>query len=329
MRAVQMLGRSQVGLIDVPDPEPGEGEVVVQIAASLLCGSELHGYRGEQRMATNGGHEAAGVVVDASRSRRWRDGDRVGIHAVWGCGACDQCARGRYTWCGHWRVCPGLHAELAAAPDHVLVPLPDEVDDEVGALLAGDGLGVPYHTSRRLPTRGGDTVVVVGCGPIGLGNILLHSFRGTRVIALDRVPERIGYAREMGADAVVDVSAVDALPAIRELTGGRLAEAAIEATGRPEGFTLALAAVGPGGTVACCGENGDVPLNVANQLIRRDITVFGSWFYHYAEYPDMIELYRRGLEVGRLVTHRWPLAEAATAYAEFAAGRVGKPALRP
>jgi propanol-preferring alcohol dehydrogenase len=302
--------------------------VVVRLRASGLCGSELHGYRGAAAMEDppNGGHEPAGEVVDASRSRRWRVGDRVGIHAVWGCGQCGWCVQGIYTFCDARTVIGGAHAELAAAPDHVLVALPEDVDFAAGTLLAGDGLGVPYHTSRRLDTRGGDTVAVVGCGPIGLGNILLQSFLGARVVGLDIVPGRREWAAEMGASDTIDAGE-DAVGALRDLTSGRMADAVVEATGRPEGLALALRLVGKGGTVACCGENREVTLNVGRDLIRRDTTLFGGWFYHFREYPEMLELRRRGLRVEKLISHRFPLERAAEAFTEFAAGRTAKAVL--
>lgn len=327
MKAAQVLGHGRVEIIDVPEPVAGDGEVLVQLRRSLLCGSELHGYRGDQPLATNGGHEPSGVVIEAGRSRRWQVGDRVGIHAVWGCGDCDWCARGIYTFCDRKRGCPGAHAERMAAPDHVLVPLPDDVDDEAGALLAGDGLGVPYHTSRRLPTRGGDTVVVVGCGPIGLGNILLQSYYGARVIAIDLAAPRLAMARDCGAAETVAAGESDPLTAVRDLTGGRLATAVVEATGRPEGLALALRLVGKGGTVACCGENREVTIHVGTDLIRRDITLFGSWFFHFREFPDMLALFRNGLALDKLITARYPLDEIGTAFADFAAGTIGKAAI--
>ncbi|MCC6442719.1 MAG: zinc-binding dehydrogenase [Armatimonadetes bacterium] len=329
MKAVRLLGRRQVALQDYPDPRPQDGQALVRIRASALCGSEMHAYRGDHALDGNPGHEPSGVVVDASRSRRWRDGDRVGIHAVWGCGACPWCTRGIYTFCDRLSGCPGAHAELMAAPDHVCVPLPDDIPFDVGALLAGDGLGVPYHTSRRLATRGGDTVAVVGCGPIGLGSVLLQSFFGVRVIALDRSRDRLEMARRLGAAEALDVSADDPVRAVQHMTQGRLAEAVVEATGRPEGFALALRLVGKAGAVACNGENAEVTLHVGSDLIRRDITVFGSWFYHYREYPEMLELVRRGLAVQDLITARYPLAEAQQAYEDFAALRTAKAILEP
>src|SRR5207247_5441086 len=112
MRSVRMLGGEGIALIDTRDPEPPEGGVVVRLRASGLCGSELHGYRGAAAMSEppNGGHEPAGEVVDASRSRRWRVGDRVGIHAVWGCGACAWCSQGIYTFCDTRTTLAGAHA---------------------------------------------------------------------------------------------------------------------------------------------------------------------------------------------------------------------------
>lgn len=328
MRAVRILGGERVALVEAPEPEPPEGGVVVRLRASGLCGSELHGYRGATAMETpaNGGHEPAGEVVDASRSRRWRVGDRVGIHAVWGCGRCSWCAQGIYTFCDARSVVGAAHAEYVAAPDHVLVSLPEDVDFATGTLLAGDGLGVPYHTSRRLTLRGGDTVAVVGCGPIGLGNILLQSFLGARVVGLDLLPLRREWAGKLGAAATLDAGD-DPVPALQELTAGRMADAVIEATGRPEGLALALRLVGKGGTVACCGENREVTLHIGRDLIRRDITLFGGWFYHFHEYPAMLELRRRGLAVEKLISHRFPLEQAAEAFTEFAEGRTAKAVL--
>jgi threonine dehydrogenase-like Zn-dependent dehydrogenase len=328
MRAVRMLGGERVTVIDAPEPEPPEGGVVVRLRASGVCGSEMHGYRGPTAMEQppNGGHEPAGEVVDASRSRWWKVGDRVGIHALWGCGTCTWCTKGIYTFCDERRIVPGAHAEYLAAPDHVLVPLPEDVDFATGTLLAGDGLGVPYHTSRRLNTRGGDTVAVVGCGPIGLGNIMLQSFFGARVIGLDLSAQRLEWARQLGAASTIGAEE-DAIATVREITAGRMADAVVEATGRPEGFALALRLVGKGGTVACCGENREVTLHVGTDLIRPDVTLFGSFFYHFREYPEMLELRRRGLPVEKLVSHRFPLERAAEAFTEFAAARTAKAVL--
>lgn len=327
MRAVQLLGGERIEVRELPDPEPLEGGVVVRVRASALCGSELKAYRGAEVApgVTNLGHEAVGVVEDASRSRRWRAGDTVGIHAVWGCGGCDPCTRGMATYCERLTVRTGAHAEYLAAPDHVLLPLPADLTDfAVGALLTGDTLGVPFHAARGLRSRAGETVAVVGCGPIGLGTILLQRFFGARVIALDPQAERRAWAERIGASLTIDPSAGDPVAAVREHTGGRLAEAAVEASGTAGGVALALSLAGPGRPVALCGEAGPVTLDVSRDLLRRDRMVFGSWYYHQAEYPEMLEVFRAGLPLPRLISHRFPLAEAAAAFAVFSAGTSAK-----
>lgn len=322
-----MLGGERVEIRQLPDPAPPDGGVVVRLRGSGLCGSELKAYRqaGLSSGVTNLGHEAVGVVEDASRSRRWREGDLVGIHAVWGCGTCTSCASGRFTYCETLTVRTGAHAEYLAAPDHVLLPLPvDTTDFAVGTLLTGDALGVPFHAARGLRTRGGDTVVVVGCGPIGLGTILLHCYFGARVIALDPRAERRAWAERLGATVTIDPLVGDPVAEVRERTGGRLAEAAIEASGTAEGVALALELAGPGRPVALCGEVGPLTLDVSRDLVRRDRVVFGSWYYHQAEYPEMLKLFRSGLPLHRLISHRFPLDEASAAFAAFSTGTSAK-----
>lgn len=329
MKAVQYLGNSKVMVKDYPDPKADGNKVLIQVKASGVCGSELHAYRGPKEHASNGGHEVAGVVVDAGTSKKLKAGDRVGVHSVWGCGNCRWCAMGQYTYCDTRSGLGGAHAELITAPDHCCLKLPDDVPDDVGVLLSGDGLGVPYHVSRRLGTRPRDFVLVIGAGPIGLGNILVQSYLGAEVIACDITAQRLQLAKDLGAAHAIDASKADPLKAVKDLTHGMLCERVIEAVGRPETFALAMKAVGKAGTVMLVGEQGQVPLSPSEHLIRRDITLMGSWFYHFCEFWPMLDLYRRGLRVAALITDRFPLAQANEAYAKFASGLTGKVMLVP
>ncbi|HID06882.1 MAG TPA: hypothetical protein EYP10_07010, partial [Armatimonadetes bacterium] len=323
MLAVQYLGKGDIAVREYPDPIPGDGEVLVRLEVSAICGSELSAVLQDEPSEFNGGHEAVGVVADASRSKRWRDGDRVGVYAVWGCGHCEWCHRGVYTFCANRSSCPGLHAQYVVAPDHVLLPIPDDVDTASGVLLSGDGFGTPYHAGSRMNLRGGDIVAIVGCGPVGLGCILFHAHRGARVIALDIRPERLQYAREMGAEWLVNPAETDAIAAVSEITNGTMADGAMEVTGKPDGFALALKLVGKAGVVACVGENRNVTVNIG-ELIRSDITLFGSWYYHRYEYWEMVRMYRRGLQVSKLISHQFPLTKAQDAFREFAEGKTAK-----
>jgi threonine dehydrogenase-like Zn-dependent dehydrogenase len=131
----------------------------------------------------------------------------------------------------------------------------------------------------------------------------------------------------LGANDTVNAVDTDPVQAILELTDGRGADACIEAAGQPTTLKQCFAAVRTGGIVAINGEQPKVELSPSEDFIRRDISAFGSWFYHFSEFPDMLALYREGLKVDSLITHHYPFVDAQLAYGEFAAGRTGKVAL--
>lgn len=326
MRSVRVEGNGVVTVVEVPGPVAGPGEVVIRTAVSALCGSELHAYRGKGMVTGNGGHEAAGTVIEVGPDvTALKVGDRVGVSAVAGCGHCPYCASGQYTWCRNRRGYGSMHSERFVAAANACHILPDDVLWHVGVLLTGDGLGVPFHTSTKLRDKAVRTVAVFGMGPIGLGHTLLQSYLGRTVIAVDLVPYRLELARKLGAAHVVTAgTGEDPVAAIRELTEGEGADACVEAAGRPETFRQCLAAVRTAGIMLVNGEQPRVELSPSDDLIRRDITVVGAWFYHYSEFAEMLALYRQGVRVGELVTHHFPLAQASIAYREFAAGRTGK-----
>jgi threonine dehydrogenase-like Zn-dependent dehydrogenase len=330
MRQVKFLGNSRIAVVDAPDPRPKENEVLVKLRASGICGSELHSYRSEKGLPSNGGHEVTGEVVEAPARSKLRPGDRVGIHAVWGCGECEWCQQGKYTYCQHRSGgLSGCHADLMTTPDHCCLKLPPDVPDDVGVLLTGDGLGVPYHCSLRMNTKGGDFVLVMGAGPIGLGNVLMQSFRGAEVIAVDIVDERLKLARDLGARHVLNSKAADVVAAVREITQGVMCAATINSVGVEEGLRTCIRCAAVRGDIMNLGGVTKMTLDISGELVYRDLSLMGSWFYHYSEFAEMVKLYRRGLRVAKLITHRFPLAQADQAYKEFVAGATGKVILVP
>ncbi|NLV74082.1 MAG: zinc-binding dehydrogenase [Chloroflexi bacterium] len=325
MKSLQMLGDRQVALIDVPIPQPGPQEVVVRTAVSVICGSEMHTYRHDGSPKGNPGHESAGWVAQLGEGvEGLQVGQRVGVHALSGCGTCADCRAGRFTWCAQHAVYGSSHAEYALTKAHSCIPLPDDVSWEVGVLLAGDGIGVPYHTSRRLQAPEIRSVAIFGAGPIGLGNVMMQSYLGRQVIVVEPSADRCALARELGAAEAIDSSDGDAPAHLRELTDGAGPDVCIEAAGKPITFKQALQAVRTGGVVAVNGEQGPLSLSPSEDLIRRDITVFGSWFCFTSEFSEMLALYRQGFPADRLITHRYPIAQAAEAYAAFDAQATGK-----
>ena len=216
--------------------------------------------------AGNAGHEAVGTVAALGEGvTGLRLGQRVGASAIAGCGHCAYCDEGQYTWCPNRTFYGSMHAERFLASANACYPLPDDVSWEAGVLLTGDGLGVPYHTARKLAPET-ETVAVFGVGPIGLGNVLMQSHLGRRVIAVDLAAERLEMARRLGASEVVDGAAGDAAEQVRALTGGVGADVCIEAAGRPETALACFAAVRTAGMVVFNGEQGEVPLSPSSAL---------------------------------------------------------------
>ena len=325
MRILRLEGKSIARVVDGPDPVPGPGEVVVETAVSAICGSELHSYRGDGLEQGNGGHEAVGTVVRIGEGVSDLEiGQRVGASAIAGCGGCPFCAKGQYTWCPERKFYGSMHAERFLASAHACYPLPDDVPWEAGVLITGDGLGVPYHTSAKIASRDVRAVAVFGVGPIGLGNVLMQTYLGRRVIAVDIIPGRLEAAETLGASDVVDAGACDPVERVRMLTGGAGADVCIEAAGRPETALACFDAVRTAGTVVFNGEQGAFPISPSDQFIRRDITAVGAWFYHFSEIDPMLELYRSGLRVTDLISHRYPFPEAGAAYETFSSGQSAK-----
>jgi threonine dehydrogenase-like Zn-dependent dehydrogenase len=217
-----------------------------------------------------------------------------------------------------------MHAQRFLAAANACYPLPDDVSWEAGVLITGDGLGVPYHTSKKIASPDIQTVAIFGVGPIGLGNVLLQTYLGRRVIAVDIVPTRLKMAQKLGASEVVNAAKCDPVERIRTICAGAGADVCIEAAGRPQTALACFAAVRTAGTVVFNGEQGPLPISPSEHFIRRDIAAVGSWFYHFSEIDDMLHLYRSGLRVTDLISHRYPFAEASTAFAHFASAQSAK-----
>lgn len=320
-----MLGNCEVVIEDRPDPAPAEDQVLVKIEASALCGSELNCYRAKEPYSGNGGHEAVGVVLDPNRSTQFSEGDRVGIYAPYGCARsdCEYCNRGMDSLCPNHGSTNQLHAERAAVNERCLLPLPDDVPFDAGVLLSGDGLGVPYHAGRRIMPTPGDRVCVFGCGPIGLGNVLVQRYYGAEIIAVDLAAKRLDLARELGATHTIDASSADPVEAVKSLTDGKKAAGVIVATGAAAAFENGMQCVGTQGKVMVVGGVRESTIRPIRDMWW-DATLMFSFYYFRSEFPEMVALYRAGLPITKLITHNFPLERASEAFELFAAGETGK-----
>ncbi len=325
MLGAVFAGNSKVQVKDFPDPSPQPGQAVVRMTVSAICGSELHSYRSPNgSRGSIPGHEMAGEVVAVNGTRHISEGDRVVLQIMIGCGRCFYCSRGDFEHCKDMGYLIGGHAELIAAPEMCCLPLPDDVNWERGVLLGGDTIGTTYRTLRRLRVSAFDTVAVLGCGPIGLGMLAVLRYLGAQAIAADVSGYRRDLARRLGAWQVVDPEAGDTTAAILDLTGGAGVDVALDCSPTQATLTAALNCVRKFGRVGLVGEKGEAVIHPSDQFIRKEIEAVGSWYYNASDYSEILELYRRGLEVDDLVTHRFPLAEADEAFATFASGQSGK-----
>ena len=327
MKTLKLDGQGHCRVMETADPMPGPGQVVIRTTVSALCGSELGTFRGAGQATGNSGHEGIGTVLRLGEGvTGLRLGQRVGASAIAGCGRpeCEACQRGQSTWCPTFKFFGSMHAEQFVTAESACLPLPADVPDEVGVLISGDGLGVPYHTSRKLEGAEVRTVAVFGLGPIGLGNVLLQAHLGRTVLAVDLAPERLALAAALGAAHTIQAQDQDPLAVIKSVTGGKGADVAIEAAGVPQTAKQCFKAVRTAGLVVFNGEQRSVDLSPSDDFIRRDIRAVGSWFFHVGEFPAMLQLFREGLPIARLVTHTFPLEQAQEAYAAFAGGTTGK-----
>lgn len=327
MRRVSFRGDRVIEIVDVDMPSIAGDQVLVRIAASALCGSEMRGFRGDGHSTDgNGGHEAAGVVVEVGADvGKFAVGDRVGLCAIVGCGHCAECDAGRTTWCAERAYVDDMHSEYVAIAARACHLLPDDIDWSTGVLISGDGLGVPFHSLTKFPEKA-KNVAVFGLGPVGLGAVMLHSYLGRTVIGVDLSPERLALAKDLGASATVtaDSDPESSPNAVRSLTGGIGADVCIEAAGSPITARACFKSVRTAGTVIFNGEQSLIEVSPSEDLIRRDITASGAWFYHFSEFEPMLDLVRNGFRAERLVTHKFSFEDAASAYAAMDRGLTGK-----
>ncbi len=335
MEGLVFLGERRLELRRFPDPTPGPGEVVLEIKASGMCGTDLKYYRAPAGagaaalgLKSDGGpviagHEPCGVVAAVGPGVSPKQafvGMRVMQHHYRGCGACAHC------WTGWTQMCVdgaavygvtahGAHARYMACPAHTLVPLPDELSFSTGAAISC-GTGTAWGALQRLGLQGDHTIAIFGQGPVGLSATQLAANMGARVIALDVSDERLARARELGAHLAVhcgDPAAV--VPAIREATGGLGANLALDGSGSPVARRQAVQCVRPWGKVCLVGEGGEMTLDVSSEMLRKQVTLMGSWTFSMSGQLDCARFVaQRGIDVDRQFTDRWTLAQADEAY---------------
>lgn len=348
MRALRWHGAYRVAIDDdVPAPRVEHPrDAVVRVVRSAICGTDLHPYRGEMDTFTPGtvtGHEFTGVVEAVGpEAHGLRPGDRVVASDVIACGRCRACGLGHHYQCpqvalfGYDTVVgdhavPGGHAEYVRVPfaDTVLHPIPDDVGDE-RALLIGDVLATGYACAVGAGVRPGDTVAVVGCGPVGLMALEAAWILGAgRVLAVDPLERRRKIAAGRGADTFAPGDDLRGL--IADLTEGQGPDAVLEAVGTDTALLTALDLVRPRGTVCAVGAHASDAMPLPTRTaFAKELTLRFAVGDPIAERDTLMRLIRGGkLDPTFVISHRLSLAEAPRGFRLFDSGEADKVVLIP
>lgn len=313
MLQLAIAGERAVELRQVPVPELREGEALLRVEAAAICAEGRRFAAGEA--CASCGHEAVGEVVAVAGDGAVTVGDRVVAMPLWGCGGCPACTSGAYIHCRRAFAEPeAALAQYLRKPAFLCMPLPDGVSWERG-LLACCALGPSFGALEKVAPAAGETVLVAGAGPVGLGAVVNARARGLDVVVAEPQPERAERAVALGARV--------AEPG--ELR--RSVAAAIECSGSAAGARLCLDAVRTFGSVAFVGVGPPVELDRWEDVISRGATLTGAWHYDLNAYPRVLEVARRP-EAASLIAASYPFAEAQTAFEAAAAG-AAKIVLRP
>lgn len=336
MRGILFPGDRQVVVESFPDPVPGPGEVVVDIRAAAVCGSDLHGYRApaeqRQREGTAGiipGHEPSGVVHAVGDGvTNVSIGDRVAVYHYRGCGYCSQCQSGRIMWCadrkGYGGPIHGSDAELLLTDARNCLPLPDDASFELGAILMCVG-GTAFEVMRKPNASGRTPIAIFGLGPVGLTGLLMARAMGADVIGVDISPARLELAQRLGANAVVDAANEDVVRAVKRWSGSDGVSATFESSGSPVGQTTAVDVTGRGGRVAFVGMGSDTPSISPSQFIDKQLTLTVSFVFPIDAYSEILGFVKRlDVPLEATVTHRVTLEDAPDIVPLVDRGETGK-----
>ena len=331
MKALVYNGPGKRAWETVPDPKiQVPTDAIVKIDTATICGTDLHILKGDVPAVKPGtilGHEAIGTIVETgSAVTNFVIGDRVLISCVTSCGRCRFCKEGRYGQCsggGGWifgHLINGLQADYARVPfaDNSLYKIPVGLADEQ-VLFLSDILPTSFEVGvLNGQVKPGDTVAIVGAGPIGLAVVLAAKlFTPGKIVVIDLDDSRLAMAKQFGADVTINNGVQDAVKTVFELTGGLGADVAVEAVGIPQTFELCTELIRPGGRVANVGVHGHPATLHLEKLWIKDVTITTGLVDTYS-IPQLLSLIVGGrIDPTVFATHRFPMTEAMAAYDVF------------
>lgn len=324
MKALVLTAYNHFEYKDVTKPTIGPDEVLIQVKACGICGSDVHGMdgsTGRRQPPVVMGHEASGVIAEAGANvNEWKAGDRVTFDSTVYCGKCHFCRRGQINLCDNRRVlgvsCDeyrmhGAFAEYVAVPQHILYRLPDNLRFEQAAMV--ETLSVAFHAVERTKISLNDTAVIVGAGMVGLLVVQALRIAGCgEIIAVDLDQGRLDLACKVGADVGLKSDECDVAQEVFKRTANRGADVAFEVVGIPSTINTAVAALRKGGSLTMIGNLSQTVEMPLQALVTREISVYGSCA-SAGEYPACLDMIaRRTVDVDSLLSATPPLSDGDT-----------------
>lgn len=331
MKALVFRGPGMKEWTDVPIPTIQKPtDAIVKILKTTICGTDLHILKGDVPTVTNGrilGHEGVGVIEEiGSGVQNFKSGDKVLISCITSCGKCDNCKRGLYAHCedGGWilgHTIDGTQAEYVRIPyaDTSLHPIPQGIDDEAMVMLSDilpTGFEIGVLNGRVKP---GDTIAIIGAGPVGLSALLTSQFYSpAEIIMVDLDDHRLKVSEKLGATQLVNSSDGKAVQKIMELTDGKGVDVVIEAVGIPATFDICQEVVKPGGTIANLGVHGKSVEFHIEKLWIQNITLTTGLVSTNSTPMLLKSVAAKKIEPLQLITHRFHMNDIMKAYDVFA-----------
>jgi propanol-preferring alcohol dehydrogenase len=332
MLAASFLGKGKIKLREVPIPQPGEGQVLVKVAACALCGSDRDLYHYGSK--TVPGHETAGTIVETGSGTSLKPGTHGSVYLFSWCGSCSSCEKGRYGRCNDTRADygyrePGGFEEYMVVDEQSFLPVPDNVSVEEAVMLL-DVCGTTGHALRRGKIKSAKTLAVLGAGPMGLGTIFMAQQLGKpdKILATDIVPYRLRLAENLGAKAY-DASENDWFTKIKEEEPEGF-DIVLETTAKPDIQSTSIKLCIDGGWVILIGIPsskiiGKMEIIDTKDFILSEKIVTGSEYFLPKEFEENLFLLKKAnLNTKKIITHKYPLTKIQKAYQKFWSGNTGK-----
>lgn len=348
MKALKFLGESKIEVIEIPTPEIKEDEVLLEIQAAGLCGSDLHLFyrpsNSEKEAGIFGlkfpvenipGHEPAGRVVKVGlHVSHLKVGDRVAVAHISGCGFCMICRQGWDMHCAQKRTyggdMQGAYGEFMPARAKDCVILPENISYTDGAFYTC-GASTGYYAMQRAHLKGGETVVCVGLGPVGLAGAIFAKKLGATVIGVDLTNERCNFAKKHGVDYTINAATEDVEKRVLEITHGKGSEVSVDFTGDPRGRITAIKTAGLWGRVVFIGfGEGMTTIDAEIDVIEKQLTITGAWVFSFPELQGLVEYASNNeIDLSNLTNSKSTIDKGPETFSLFDQGSIGKSFIVP